>query len=73
MYLFREIVTNPDESEEPNSKSQQLITWQLAGFATKYKNLKPDVYASLGSSFRALDAQILDSNEFQLKFYQKEC
>lgn len=31
------------------------------------------MYASLGNSFRALDSTILDTNEFQLKFYQKEC
>ena len=45
----------------------------MAGIASKYRNQKPDVYASLGTSFRALDSQILDTNEFQLKFYQKEC
>ena len=63
LYLFRQILPNSDE-EETSSNYKKSITWQLAGVVTKYKNMKPDVYASLGTSFRALDSQILDTNEF---------
>ena len=72
LYLFREILPNSDE-DETSFKSKKPVTWQLAGVVTKYRNKKPDFYASLGTTFRALDSHILDTNEFQLKFYQKEC
>lgn len=69
LYLFRELVDNIDEDEANSKQKTPIITYQLAGVVTKYLNQKPDVYASLGTSFRALDSQILDTNELQLKFY----
>ena len=52
---------------------QQSTSWQLAGVASKYRNRKPNVYCNLGASFKGLDDQTMHTNEFQLKFYQKEC
>lgn len=66
MYLWRELIQQGEEDEQ--SQSPKTV-WQLAGVVTKYRNSKPDVYCNLGSSFKTLDSQQMQNNEFQLKFY----
>ena len=45
----------------------------MAAFTTSYKSGKPGVYANLGFSFQELDSNIMETNEYQLQFYQREC
>ena len=71
IYMFRELTQQGDDDDDRDSAGSTL--WQLAGVATKYRNQKPDVYCNLGNSFKALDRSLMQNNEFQLKFYQKEC
>lgn len=70
IYLWRKIKPSEEEGEQDQN---QKIVWQLAGFATRYRSNQPNVYGTLGNTFHTIDQATMDTNEFQLKFYQKEC
>lgn len=60
LYLFRVKETHPDELNYDLVE----IDWQLTGVASIYRNGKPSIYANLGHTFSAIDAQMLESNEY---------
>lgn len=76
LYLFRELIRDAEERDEAAAEAARedsQPTWQLAGVVSAFKTRQPGVYVNLGSSFTALDESTVLTNEFQLRFYQKEC
>ena len=75
LYLFREKGNEEEEEdeEEENVGKKKEAEWQLAAVASIYKVGKPGMYANLGHTFAPVDPQTMETNEFQLKFYQREC
>jgi len=73
--MFREKLANEEEEEdeEVSQTKSRNAEWQLSAVASTYRANKPGMYANLGHSFSQVDQLMMETNEFQLKFYQREC
>ena len=60
--MFREIIPLPESGDTK-------IKWQLAAVVTRQSGNKPGYTGELGNTFKSLDAQVLKSSDYEMRFF----